>query len=153
MTTAGLAMALLALGACGSEDSPDTPAACVGSSEDYLSALVAAPGEVRLAASTPISACLVAEQEPGALSTVGRSLVGAATTLNEEARRDPRGDAAVQLGYLTGAVDQAAESTAGIHQDLRLRLASAARFTPGGGLPASFERRFAEGYAAGRAGG
>jgi hypothetical protein len=145
-------LALLALGACGSDDSPDTPAACLAPASDYLSALETAPAEVRLSGSTPISGCLVAEQDPGALANVGRSLVDVATTLNAEARADPDGGAAVQLGYLSGAVDQAAETTGGIHQDLRLRLATAARFTPGGGaLSASFERGFAEGYAAGRA--
>ena len=154
ITSAGLAAVLMALGACGSEDPPETPVACLGPPADYLRALGDAPGEVRLAGSTPISACIVDEQEPGTLETVGRSLVGTATRLNGQARRDPGGDASVQLGYLAGAVDEAAESTGGIHEDLRLRLASAARFVPGSGaLPASFERGFAEGYAAGRAGG
>jgi hypothetical protein len=149
-----LAVGVLALGACGSEDAPDTPAACLAPAADYVSALDAAPGEVHLGGSTPISACIVAEQESGPLAGVGRSLVGAAATLNDLARRDPAGDAAVRLGYLTGAVEKAAEATGGIHEDLRLRLASAARFAPGGeSLPASFERGFAEGYAAGRAGG
>lgn len=147
-------VALLALGACGSDDPPTTPTACLGPAEEYVSALAAAPGEVRLGGSTPISACLVAEQEPGALANVGRSLIDAATSLNDAARRNPAADASVQLGYLSGAVDEAAESTGGIHQDLRLRLATAARFAPGGeALPASFERGFAQGYAAGRAGG
>ena len=144
----------MALGACGSDEDPETPVACLGSAAEYVRALEAAPGEVRLDGSTPIGACLVPEQEPGTLEGVGRSLVGAASTLNEQARRERGGDAAVQLGYLSGAVDEAADSTGGIHQDLRLRLASAARFVPGGGtLPGSFERSFAEGYAAGRGDG
>ncbi len=150
----GLAAAALALTACGSEDSPDTPVACVGTAADYIDALEAAPDEVLLAGSTSISDCLVTEQESGALATAGQAMVDAATRLNEDALRDPGGDAAVQLGYLSGAVDAAAESTGGIHEDLRLRLASAARFAPGGApLPAGFERGFAEGYAAGRAEG
>ena len=148
-------MAVLgALGACGSDDPPQTPSACLGSAAAYRDALAAAPGQVRLDGSTAISDCLVTDQEPGALSNVGGTMVAVATTLNEEARRGPTGVAAVQLGYLSGAVDEAAESTGGIHQDLRLRLAAAARYSPGGeALPASFERAFAEGYAAGRADG
>ena len=143
--------AILALGGCGSDDAPETPAACLAPAAQYLEALEQAPREALLG-STPIGECLVAEQEPGALESVGQSLVTAATRLNELARRNPGGEAALRLGYLSGAVDGAAESTGGIHQDLRLRLASAARFLPGGGtLPASFERAFAEGYAAGRA--
>ena len=152
--TAGVLTALLVLAGCGADDPPETPAACLGSPSEYLTALDDAPGQVLLGASTPIGACVVADQEPGTLATVGRSLVDAATKLNAEARRDPAGDAALKLGYLTGAVDESAESTGGIHEDLRLRLASAARFTPGGeALPASFERGFAEGYSAGRADG
>lgn len=146
--------ATLALASCGSDDPPETPVGCLGSPADYLTALEQAPADVRLTGPTRISDCLVAEQEPGALETVGGALVGAATRLNEEARRDPGGDASVRLGYLSGAIDEAAEATGGIHEDLRLRLASAARFSPGGdALPASFERGFAEGYAAGRTGG
>lgn len=155
MTAAGMAVALLALGACGGDDDQaQTPTACLGPAADYLSALAAAPGEVRLSGSTSIGDCLVAEQEPGPLSNVGHSIVDAATRLNEQARREPGGNAAVELGYLTGAVDESAESTGGIHEDLRLRLATAARFTPdGAALPARFERGFAQGYAAGRADG
>lgn len=154
ITAAGVLATLMVLVGCGSDEAPATPVACLGSAAEYLRALDDAPGEVRLGGATPISACLVAEQEAGALATVGQSIVDAATRLNEEARRAPTGHAAVELGYLTGAVDEAAESSAGIHEDLRLRLASAARFTPGGGpLAASFERSFAEGYAAGRAAG
>ena len=150
----GMAVAVLALGACGEDDPPETPGACLAPTAEYLAALEAAPREVQLEGSTPIGACIVAEQEPGTLATVGGSLVDAASRLNAEARRDPAGDAAVKLGYLTGAIDESAEATGGIHEDLRLRLASAARFTPGeGALPASFERGFAEGYAAGRADG
>jgi len=151
---AAAALALLVLGGCGSDEDAETPAACLVSAGEYLDALAAAPGEVRLDGTTAISACIVPEQEPGALESVGTAVVDAAKELNADARRDPSGGAAVQLGYLTGAIDAAAEETGGIHQDLRLNLASAARFTPSGrALPASFERGFAEGYAAGQSGG
>ena len=154
ITAACVAAALLGFTACGEDDPPATPVACLASGADYVGALAEAPGDVLLGGSTPITDCLVDEQEPGALETVGQSLVDAATTLNAQARRDPGTGAAIELGYLSGAVDEAAESTGGIHEDLRLRLASAARFSPSGrALPASFERGFAEGYAAGRATG
>jgi hypothetical protein len=144
----------LALGAgCGSDDSPNTPAACLGPTSDYLDALRAAPGEVRLDGSTPISDCLVSEQEGGQLAQVGQAMVAAATKLNEEVRS---GDdqAPVELGYLLGAVQEAASKTGGIHEDLALRLDAAANFTPDGKpFPAPVERVLGEGYAAGQQSG
>jgi hypothetical protein len=148
-----LAGALAVLAGCGSDDSPATPVACLGPASDYLYALRAAPDEVRLDGSTPISDCLVSEQEGGHLEQVGQAMVTAATTLNEEVRR---GDdaAALQLGYLQGAVQEAASNTGGIHEDLTLRLDAAANFTPDGEpFPAPVERVLGEGYAAGQQSG
>lgn len=144
----------VAVGGCGSGDPPETPAACLVPAAAYLTALESAPGAVTLSGGTPISECIAPEQEPGALAQVGRSVVGAATRLNAAARRQPRGDATVELGYLVGAVQEGAASTGGVHEDLKLRLDSAARFRPDGGtFPLSFERAFGTGYAAGRSTG
>jgi hypothetical protein len=140
----------VALGACGS-DEPSTPAACLGEGRDYLRALEAAPAAVTLDDGTPIGDCIVEGQEPAALAGVGASTIEAATRLNVLARRDPGGEASVRLGYLVGAVQEAASGTGGIHADLVRRLDAAARFNPGGEpLPASFERAFGTGYAAGQ---
>jgi hypothetical protein len=148
-----LAGALAVLAGCGSDDSPDTPVACLGPASDYLDALRAAPGEVRLDASTPISDCLVSEQEGGQLAQVGQAMVAAATTLNEQVRRGDD-NAPLQLGYLQGAVQEAASETGGIHEDLTLRLDAAANFTPDGKpFPAPVERVLGEGYAAGQQSG
>ena len=154
LTLAG-AGALLALAACGSSDSPETPVACLSPASTYLDALEAAPAEVRLDGATAISACLVPEQGSGALQTVGKSVVDAATRLNAEVRRSGDAETIVRLGYLVGAVQEGASATSGIHQDLVLRLDSAARYTGPDGEPfgAGFERSFGEGYAAGQAGG
>lgn len=150
ITVAG-AVAALVLCGCGSSDSPETPVACLAPPSSYLTALEDAPGPVFLADGTSISACLVDEQEAGALAGVGRSVIATATRLNEQARRDPGGEATVELGYLVGAVQEAAATTGGIHEDLKLRLDSAARFSPQGKpLPLDFERAFGEGYAAGQ---
>jgi hypothetical protein len=151
---AGLA-ALTVLSACGSSDPPETPAPCLSAPAVYLQALEAAPGEVRLDGPTPISSCLVADQASGALQTVGKSVVDAATTLNAEIRRSGNAEAIVQLGYLVGAVQEGASATGGVHRDLVLRLDSAARYAGPGGEPfgAAFERSFGEGYAAGQSGG
>jgi hypothetical protein len=153
MLLAGV-LALLT-GCGGSSDEPETPAACLGTADDYLAALESAPGEVRLDGTTPISDCLVEDQPGGALQTVGKSVVDAATELNAQARRDPAGQGTVQLGYLVGAVQEGASGTGGIHQDLVLRLDTAARFTGPDDkpFPAQFERAYGEGYAAGQAQG
>jgi hypothetical protein len=152
---AGTAAALAALAGCGADEPPQTPAACLAPAAAYLRALDAAPRPVLLAATTPISSCLVEEQAPGAAQAVGRSVVGAATELNRRVRAGADRATTVELGYLVGAVQEAAASTGGIHEDLKLRLDSAARYAgPGGGpFPAAFERAFGTGYAAGQANG
>ena len=142
------------LAGCGAEDAPDTPAACIAPASDYVAALADAPREVRLDGGTSISDCLVEEQEAGALGQVGGSLIDAAERLNAQVRRKMDADAIVELGYLVGAVQEAASKTGGIHADLVLRLDGAARFTGDDEpFPASFERAFGRGYAAGQASG
>ena len=91
------------------------------------------------------------QQQAGQLASIGQEMIVAATKLNAEARRDPGGPASVQLGYLIGAVSRGADS---IHTELVRRLNSSARFSEtGGALPASFERAFGRGYAAGQRSG
>jgi hypothetical protein len=143
------------LAGCGADDPPDTPAACLSPASAYLTALKAAPGEVRLGGTTPISDCLVEEQQPGQIATVGQSIIATATELNRRVRRDPDPGSIVQLGYLVGAVQEAEASTGGIHQDLKLRLDTAARYSGPAAKPfsAAFERAYGEGYAAGQAAG
>jgi hypothetical protein len=154
MTTAGALVFLTAIG-CGSDDAAETPSACLGPARAYVDALEAAPAQVRIGGVTPISGCLVEDQAPGAQATVGEAMIATATRLNREVRRDPAGPEATQLGYLVGAVQEGASRTAGIHADLVRRLDSAARYAGGGNsaFPASFERAFGEGYAAGQATG
>jgi hypothetical protein len=154
-TLAGALSVLAVVSGCGSDQPPQTPVACLAPAPAYLEALAAAPGEVLLDGTTPISSCLVEEQAPGALQTVGQAAIQAATELNREIREDPDPATIVRLGYLVGALRQAAGETAGIHEDLLLRLESAARFSGDGQKPfdAGFERAFGEGYAAGQAPG
>jgi hypothetical protein len=144
----------LTLAACGGSEAPSTPSACLDGADAYLSALAGAPEDVALADGTPISSCIVEEQGSGQLNTIGTSLVEAATRLNAEAAKDPGGDAAVQLGYLVGAVEEGASGTAGLHTDLVRRLNSAARTSDDPeGLGAEFERTYGSGYAAAREAG
>lgn len=141
------------LAGCGGREET-TPVACLEGAGAYLRALEAAPGEVLLAETTPISDCLAENQGGGDLATVGSAMVEAATTLNAEAREEPNGDAAVELGYLLGAATRGAERTEGIHADLLRRLAVAARYAPGKQpLSPAFRRSYTSGYAAGHRNG
>jgi hypothetical protein len=145
-----VAVATVVLTGCSGDEDEKAPGACLTGSTEYIAALEAAPAEVRLGGETPISECLTSGQEGGELARVGKEMIDAATILNSEAREDPAGPAAVQLGYLVGAVERGAE---GIHADLVRRIQSAANFSPDGDLPPAFEQGFAEGYTAGRDGG
>jgi hypothetical protein len=140
----------LALAGCGSDNSPATASACLDGGEAFAAALAAAPGEVELDG-TPLADCLTDGQQAGALAEVGAGMIDAARTLNPEARKEPLGDAPVQLGYLVGAVDARAEETGGIHRDLAINLEAEATFIPGDKvLPGGFQQRYEEGLAAGR---
>jgi len=138
---------------CGKQDD-STPVACLEGSRAYVSALAAAPGEVKLDGETPISDCLAENQQGGDLATVGTALVEAATELNAETRTDPGGDAGLQLGYLIGAAQRGADRTEGIHADLLRRLVVAARYAPGREpLSPAFLAAYREGYDAGHTSG
>jgi hypothetical protein len=146
-----LAATIIVACGCGTKQNDEAPASCLAGNPAYLRSLERAPAPVRLAGTTPISDCLVPEQDAGQLASIGQEMIVAATKLNAEARRHPAGPAPLELGYLLGAVSKGADA---IHTDLVRRLNSAARFSQTGGtLPASFERAFGRGYAAGRQSG
>jgi hypothetical protein len=144
-----LALAASIAAGCGSKGSTSAPTACATSTESYLKALEAAPGPVRLEGETPISSCFTGTESPDVASAV----VTAATRLNAAARRDPGGQATVELGYLDGAVHKGTAHVSS-EADLVRRVDSAARYAPGGGtLGTAFEKAFGKGYAAGEATG
>lgn len=143
-----LLIAAVAVG-CGNQDD-STPAACLGFAPAYEKALKDAPGEVLLDGETAISDCLVPNQSGGDLARVGEAMLETATDLNAEARAEPGGGAALQLGYLLGAVQRGAEESEGIHSDLVRRLTVAARYAPGKEpLPEEFLSAYEEGFDAG----
>jgi hypothetical protein len=152
-----LALLLVALGAAllagcgGSAKDEHQPVACREGSATYLNALRAAPGEVILAGETPISGCLVPAAEEGELADLGEATLAAATKLNAEARAEPDGPAALQLGYLVGAIARGSAETEGVHAELLRRLSVAARFAPDAEpLSPRFLAAYAKGFAAGR---
>jgi hypothetical protein len=153
-----VALLLLALGTallagCGGSSTKDErqPVACREGTGVYLEALRAAPGKVILAGETPISGCLVPAAEEGELADLGEATLAVATKLNAEARAEPGGPAAVQLGYLLGAIARGSEETQGVHAELLRRLTVAARFAPKGEpLSPQFLAAYEKGFAAGR---
>src|SRR5262245_21851307 len=150
MAMAAIGVSVLAAG-CGSKEEETAPAACSASSDAYLRALQAAPGPVVLAGSTQISDCLVPSQEAGQQANVGQAMIVTATKLNNDARQNPGSVAAVQLGYLVGAVRKGADP---IHADLVRRMNASAQYSQTGGtLPPGVEAAFSRGYAAGRKSG
>ena len=145
------ALPLAAAGCGGSDGGTTTPVACLEGPESYLEALRNAPQEALVGGETPIADCLPAEQEAGKIADVGAALVAASTDLNRRARREPLGEATVELGYLVGTVEARADATGGIHEDLALRVESAALHLPKAkALPGGFQQRYEEGLAAGR---
>lgn len=141
-----LIVALGLIAGCGNSDD-STPVACLEGPGAYERALKAAPDEVLLGEDTLISECLPRNQTGGDLSRVGEAVIETATALNAEARNSPGGDAALQLGYLLGAVKRGSEESEGIHSDLVRRLVVAARFAPGKQpLPPAFQDAYREGF-------
>jgi hypothetical protein len=141
---------VLPLAGCGGNDD-ETPVACLEGAPGYEEALAAAPDAVLLGGETPISDCLAENQSGGDLARVGEAMVEVATGLNAEARAEAGGQAAVELGYLLGAIGRGAEETEGIHSDLVRRLTVAARFAPDKEpLSPAFFQAYRTGYAAGQ---
>jgi len=123
-------LCLLALSACGREDEA-TPAGCLAGDRAVLAALESAPGRVVLEG-TPLSACLDDTTDGNALQAVGTAYLDAASSLADRAASDPEGRAAVQLGYLLGAVKRSEEGAQGVGYELGRRLQSeAARVAEG----------------------
>jgi hypothetical protein len=148
-----MAFVVALVGGCGSADN-STPVACLEGAGAYERALKAAPDEVLLGDDTLISECLPRNQTAGDLSRVGEAAIETATSLNAEAREDPGSAAALQLGYLLGAMQRGSEESEGIHSDLVRRLIVAARFAPDKQpLHPAFRREYGTGYAAGQSNG
>ena len=143
---AALTLCMLALCSCGREEDEPTPAACRAGEVAVLRALEAAPGRVAVDG-TPLSACLEDSTDGGTLQEIGTAYVDAAATLADRAAADREGEAALQLGYLVGAVKRSEAGAQGVSYELGRRLgAEAARVRAGSDA-------FARGRRAGAAGG
>jgi hypothetical protein len=110
-------LALLAVG-CGN-DEHRVPVACLDG--DVSKALARAPGEVTLDG-TRLSECFNRAANPAEIQQVGAIFIDAAEKLSGEARGHPHSPAALQLGYLIGAVRHGTGRTQGIHYETRRRI-------------------------------
>jgi hypothetical protein len=112
------AIAALVIG-CGS-DEERVPVVCLDG--NLQPALARAPGEVRLESGTRLSECFNRVANPAEIQQVGAVFIGAAEQLASRARAQPHSAAALQLGYLIGAVRHGTGRTQGIHYETRRRI-------------------------------
>jgi len=140
-------LAGLALAGCGGE--PDAlPPACSEGPDAIVEALAGAGGRdpmVALTDGTLLSTCVSHAFDDADLQLLGYSVTPAADRLAEEAT--PK--AAVELGFLLGAVRRGAAHTNGIHLELVRKLEGTARTLGDPALEAGVRRGIAAGEARG----
>lgn len=108
---------MLAVG-CGN-DEHRVPVACLDAG--IGKALVTAPAPVRVEG-TRLSECFNRAATPAEIQQVGATFISQAERLAAGARANPHSAAAVQLGYLVGAMRHGTGHTQGIHYETRRRI-------------------------------
>lgn len=136
------ALVVLLVG-CGNADVVAAPE-CLDGPEAITRALRDAPGEVRLAGRTPLSGCFKQAANEADVQTIGHDFLTASQQLGDQVRREPRSEAAVQLGYLLAAVRRGARTDTGVHFETTRRIEHELR-----GVPTDTPE-FRHGLAAGR---
>lgn len=128
------ALALLFAG-CGEKSDSSTPVACLTGSGIWKIALADVPEEVLIEQETPISDCLLPDQPAGQQEQVGQTAIALATELAATVQGQGSGPAfdpparefaALQAGYLVGALEKGASRSEGIHATLVTRVEAAA---------------------------
>jgi hypothetical protein len=115
-------VALAALISGCSNDDGQVPVACEEGTQPLRAALVRAPAEVRLEDGTRLSQCFTRAAEPSEVQQVGAVFLDTAEQLAARARDQPHSAAALQLGYLVGAVRHGTRRTQGIHYEAQRRI-------------------------------
>jgi len=144
-------------GGCGGEGPP--PAVCTEGPGSVLRALARAPAPVRFPDGTRLSACVRRARSEGDLQSVGVVITQVADRLQDlatgraAARGGPGGRpaAALELGYLIGAVESGARTTNGVAAELARRVEQDGAGLAGGGTSVISALR--QGRAAGQASG
>jgi hypothetical protein len=115
-----VALAALIVG-CGN-DVHHVPVACEEGATKVRAALAKAPGEVLLESGTKLSDCFTRAAQPSDVQQVAAVFIDAADGLAAGARANPHSPAALQLGYLVGAMRRGSAHTQGIHYETRRRI-------------------------------
>lgn len=126
-TLAVVIAAAVILPGCGNTE-VETPEACLESPAQIAAALRNAPEAVVLDEDTKLSDCLVRNQPEGDLVNFGTNITEVASGLGAAAS-EPGPDglkAAIDAGYLVGALERGAENSEGIHATLVERVKAAA---------------------------
>lgn len=146
-----LAVVISAVLVAGCAEAGDpVPTACFDGPATVLSALRQAPGAVALADGTRLSGCVDSARTEGDLQSLGIVFVRAADALRAEAGTQP--GAALQLGYLAGAVKAGAKRSSGsIAAQLARRVEQVATLEQGASATAA--AALARGRRAGERGG
>ena len=131
---------------CGREEEEPLPAACRQGEGAIRAALRSAPATVTVDG-VPLSGCLTPDSDSGDVQEVGTAFLGVAAELSAKAEAQPESSAAVQLGYLIGAVHRGTDESQGIHSELVRRLEGEV------GTLDTRSEAFRDGDAAGRLGG
>lgn len=106
------------------------PVSCFGQPAELMTALRQAPGAVVLEDGTRLSRCVSRARTDGELQSLGISFGRLADALRARARSDAR--AALQLGYLAGAVRAGARGApGGLADQLARRMQQLAALGPG----------------------
>ena len=111
IATIGVLAAALLVAGCSKQDPAPVPASCVGEPMTLAAAIARAPGPVTLQDGTRLSRCVATARSDGDLQSLGISLGRLADSLRARAGTEP--DAALQLGYLAGAVRLGARRAGG----------------------------------------
>ena len=121
---------LLLLAGCSKQDREVVPASCFRPPAELTTALRSAPGAVVLKDGTRLSRCVSTARTDGDLQSLGISLGRLADTLRARAQTDA--SAALQLGYLAGAVRAGARrAPSGLAAQLARRMQQLATLAPG----------------------
>ena len=106
---------------CGNKDVV-VPSECEEGPDTVMSALAGAPDHVLLGGHVRISDCFKQAAPPASVQNLGSTFLATAQKLGDRVRRHPHSDAALQLGYLIGAVRRGAGTGTGVHYESERRI-------------------------------
>ena len=114
---------VVSVAGCSQGGEEAVPVACREGSTALSEALREAPAPVTLGG-TPLSECIKDTSRGADLHDVGQAYVYVAARLADAAVEDPDGAAAMQLGYLMGALQRGRVGAQGVGHELTRRLRS-----------------------------